>query len=68
MPLDQMVEICGCKTTTLYPNQQFALDSYQEVTGNLNIDDFKSSLFNKLPTQEQVDIFNKNNSKKLVKI
>ena len=44
------------------------LDSYQEVIGNLNIEDFKSSLSNKLPTQEEVDIFNKDNSHKTGKI
>ena len=38
--------------------------SYQEVIGNLNIDNFKSSLSNKLPTQEEVDSFNKDNSNK----
>ena len=38
--------------------------SYQEVIGNLNIENFKSSLSNKLPTQEEVDSFNKANSNK----
>ena len=38
--------------------------SYQEVIGNLKNEDFKSSLSNKLPTQEEVDIFNKDNSHK----
>ena len=37
--------------------------TYQEVIGNLKIEDFKSSLSNKLPTQE-VDIFNKDSSHK----
>ena len=32
--------------------------TYQEVIGNLKIKDFKSSLHNKLPTQEEVDNFN----------
>ena len=40
------------------------MDSYDEVIGNLKIEDFKSSLSNKLPTQEEVDIFNKDNSHK----
>ena len=30
----------------------------------LNTEDFKSSLSNQLPTQEEVDIFNKDNSHK----
>ena len=38
--------------------------SYDEVIGNLKIEDFKSSLHNKLPTQEEVDIFNKDNNHK----
>ena len=38
--------------------------TYQEVIGNLKIEDFESSLHNKLPTQEDVDIFNKDNRHK----
>ena len=64
MPLDQMAKIYGCKTKTLYPYEYFGLDSYDEVIGNLKIEDFKSSLSNKLPTQEEVHIFNKDNSHK----
>ena len=63
MPLDQMAKIYGCKTKTLYPYENFGLDSYDEVIGNVKIEDFKSSLANKLPTQE-VDILNKDNSHK----
>ena len=60
MPLDQMAKIYGCKTKTLYPYEYFGLDdydieavngskaTYQEVIGNLKIEDFKSSLHNKL--------------------
>ena len=67
MPLDQMAKIYGCKTKTLYPYEYFGLDTYnseaangskptyQEVIGNLEIEDFKSSLHNKLLTQEEVD-------------
>ena len=74
MPPDQIAEIYGCKTKTLYPYEYFGLDTYdseaangskatyQEVIGNLKIEDFKSSLSNKLPTQEEVYIFNKDNS------
>ena len=64
MPLDQMAKIYGCKTKTLYPNEYFGLDDYQEVIGNLKIEDFKSSLHNKLPTQEEVDNFYNENSNK----
>ena len=77
MPLDQMAKIYGCKTKTLYPYEYFGLYSnqygssttkgskatYQEVIGNLKIEDSKSSLHNKLPTQE-VDIFDNENSHK----
>ena len=64
MPLDQMAKIYGCKTKTLYPYEHFGLDDYQENIGNLKIEDFKSSLHNKLPTQEEVDNFNNENSNK----
>ena len=76
MPLDQMAKIYGCKTKTLYPYEYFGLDdydsaaangskaTYQENIGNLKIEDFKSSLHNKLPTQEEVDNFNNENSHK----
>ena len=64
MPLDQMAKIYGCKTKTLYPYEYFGLDSLDKVIGNLKIEDSKSSLSNKIPTQEEVDIFNKDNSHK----
>ena len=71
MPLDQMAKIYGCKTKTLYPYEYFGLDSwgtttksYKNLIGNLKIEDFKSSLHNKLPTQEEVDNFNNENSHK----
>ena len=77
MPLDQMAKTYGCKTKTLYPNEHFGLDSlgrafglgsptttksYNNLIGNLKIEDFKSSLHNKLPKQEEVDKFNNENS------
>ena len=73
MPLDQMAKIYGCKTETLYPYEYFGLDSYdseadngskatyQKVIDNLKIENFKSSLHNKLSTQEEVDNFNNEN-------
>ena len=76
MPLDQMAKIYGCKTKTLYPYDYFSLNNYdseaangskatyQENIGNLKIEDFKSSLHNKLATQKKVDNFNNENSHK----
>ena len=70
MPLDQMTKIYGCKTKTLYLYEYFGLESYSSKAtydnhiGNLKIEDFKSSLHNKLPTQEEVNIFNNENSHK----
>ena len=62
MPLDQMAKIYGCKTETLYPYEHFGLRKNQEVLGNPNMEDFKSSLSNKLPTHEEFDKFNNENS------
>ena len=59
-----MAKIYGCKTKTLYPHEYFGLDSYNNLIGNLKKQDFKSSLHNKLPTQEEVDNFNNENSNK----
>ena len=64
IPLDQIAKIYGCKTKTLYPYEYFGLDDYQEAIDNLKIEDFKSSLHNKLPTQEEVDNFINENSHK----
>ena len=64
VPLDQMAKIYGCKTKTLYPYEYFGLDDYQEVICNLKIEDIKSSLHNKLPTQEEVANFINENSHK----
>ena len=69
MLLDQMAEIYQCKNTTSYPYEHFGLDQprYQEVISNLNIEDFKSSLSNKLPIQEEVKFFKKDNRRKTSK-
>ena len=68
MPLDRMAKKYGCKTKTLYPYEHFGLDfwgrasglgsptttkSYRGVIGNLNIEDFKTSLSNKLPIKKK---------------
>ena len=67
MPLDQMAKIYGCKTKTLYPYEYFGFYKYDETLGNLKIEDFKSSLHNKLPKQEEVDNFNNENINKTCK-
>ena len=66
MPLDYLATIYRCKTKLLCPNEYFGLEQYNYFIGNLKIEDFKSSLSNKLPTQEEVDI--KTTVIKLVKI
>ena len=56
-----------CVSKILYPCEHFGLDSYQEILCNLNIEDFKSSLSNKIQTQEEVGIFNNDTSHKIGK-
>ena len=51
-----MAKIYGCKKKTLYTNNYFCLDTYDEVIGNPNTEDFQSQIFCKLPTQEEVKI------------
>ena len=63
-PLDQMAKIYGCKTKTLYPYEHYGLDYYDSLIDNLNIEDFRPLLSNKLPTQEEVDNFDMDNSPK----
>ena len=66
MPLDQMAKIYGCKNKTLYPYEYYGLDSFDNSIGNLILEDFKPSLSlsNKLPSQKEVGITNKENSHK----
>ena len=71
MPVDQIAKIYHCKTKILYPYEHFGLNdlgtttkSYDNLIGNLNIEEFKSSLSNKLATQEEVDDFNKDDRHK----
>ena len=50
---------------TLYPYEYFTDEnSYNNKLGNLSIQDFRSSLTTKLPTQDEVDDFNNSNSNK----
>ena len=53
-------------TTKLYDSEAASgsKTTYDEAIGNLKIEDFKSSLHNKLPPQEEVDNFNNENSNK----
>ena len=73
MPLDQMANIFGCKTKTLYPYEYLCLESlrtttklysskatYNNLISNLKIED--------LPTQEEVDNINNENSHKTGKV
>ena len=55
-----MTKIYHFKTKTFYTHEQFGLYYYRydNILGNVNIEVFKSSLSNKLLTQEEVDIFN----------
>ena len=62
MPLDQMAKIFGCKAKTLYPCEHFGLADFDNLIGSPNIKHFKSPLSIKLPTEEEVHIFNKDNS------
>ena len=56
--LGTMTKLYGSSTT------KGSKATYQEVIGNLKIEDFKFSLHNKLPTQEEVDNFGNENSHK----
>ena len=44
VPLDQMAKIYNCKTKTLYPCEHFRLDDCDNFIGDINIEEFKSSL------------------------
>ena len=65
MSLDKMAKICNVKNKTLYLYEYFKDEnSYNNKLGNLSIQDFRSSLTTKLPTQDEVDDFNNSNSNK----
>ena len=65
MSLDKMAEVYNVENKTLYPYEYFKDEnSYNNQLGNLSIQDFRSSLTTKLPTQDEVDDFNNSNSKK----
>ena len=65
MSLDKIANVYNVKSKTLYPYEYFKDEnSYYKKLGDLSIEDFRSSLTNKLPTQAEVDNFNNSNSMK----
>ena len=65
MFLDKMAKVYKVKNKTLYPYEYFKDEnSYNNKLRNLSIQDFRSSLTTKLPTQDEVDDFNNSNSSK----
>ena len=65
MSLDKMAKVYNIKNKTLYPYEYFKDEnSYNTKLGNLSIQDFRSSLTTKLPTQDEVDDFNNSNINK----
>ena len=68
MSLEKIANVFNIKNTTLYLYEHFKDEnSYNNKLGNLSIQDFRSSLTTKLPTQDEVDDFNNSNSNKTVK-
>ena len=60
-----MANVYQVKSKTLYPYEYFKDgESYNNKLGNLSIEDFRSSLTAKLPTQANVDNVNNSNSMK----
>ena len=65
MSPDKMAKVYNVKNKTLYPYEYFKNEnSYNNKLGNLSIQDLRSSLTTKLPTQDEVDDFNNSNSNK----
>ena len=65
MSLDKMATVYNVKSKTLYPYEYFKDEnSYNNKLGNLSIQDFRSSLTTKLPTQADVGSFKISNSRK----
>ena len=53
MSLDKVAKVYNIKNKTLYPYEYFKDEnSYNNKLGNLSIQDFRSSLTTKLPTQD----------------
>ena len=65
MSLDKIAKVYNIKNKTLYPYEYFKDGNrYNNKLGNLSIQDYRSSLTTKLPTQDEVDDFNNSNSNK----
>ena len=65
MSLDKIANIYQVESETFYPYENFKDEnSYNSKLGNLSIEEFRSSLTAKLPTQADVDNFNNFNSRK----
>ena len=65
MSVDKMTNVYLFKSKTLYPNEYFKDEnSYNIKLSNLSIEDFWSSLTNRLPPQSEVDEFKRSNSMK----
>ena len=65
MPLDQMAIVYQVKSKTLYPYEYFKDEnSYNNIRNNLSIENFISSLTNRLPPQSEFDDFNRSSSMK----
>ena len=65
MSLDKVAILYGIKSKTLYPYEYFKDEnSYNNILGNLSIEDFRSSLTKKWPLQAEDVEFNINNSKR----
>ena len=65
MSLDKIANVYQVKSKTIYAYEYFKDEnSYKNKLGNLSIEDFRSSLTAKLPTQADVDNFNNSNSMK----
>ena len=63
MSLYKIAKVYNIKNKMLYPYEYFKDEnSYNNKRGNLSIQDFRSSLTTKLPTQDEVDGFNNSNS------
>ena len=63
MHLDKIANVYQVKSKTLHPYEYFKDEnSYKNKSGNLSIEDFRSSLTAKLPTKADVDNFNNSTS------
>ena len=64
MSLDEIAKVYNIKYKTLYPYEYFKDEnSYNNKLGNPSIQNFRSSLTTKLPTQDEDDFNNSNSNK-----